>query len=226
MSPLTFFKKIKSRTKSKQQGGFTLLETLVAIFILSLALTGPIYIATLAIRSSVESRDSISAYYLAEEAIEVIRNRRDTRSLYRGGDLDGHDWLKYTLPTTGSVTDGIDCFNGVGATENVCTMTRNSSGGGYTFEACPTGEGSCPALSFNPTSSTGIIYGETGITAETSKFSREFYLQTAPGDTGTGDNPQREVNLVVTVRWQDKGRNKQFSLVERLHNLQYINYGI
>ncbi|MBC7766986.1 type II secretion system protein, partial [Arenimonas sp.] len=67
----------KNIRKLNQNKGFTLLETLVAIFILTLSLTGPVYIASVAFHNTIDSRDNISAQYIAEEVIEVIRNKRD-----------------------------------------------------------------------------------------------------------------------------------------------------
>lgn len=196
--------------------GFTLLETLVAVFILTLALTGPIYIASLAIRGSVESRDNISAYHLAQEAIEVIRNKRDYLSLQ--SDIRPENWLIGNF--RGGITGGVSCMNPAGVPNSVaCYMTRNSTGV-YTFTQC---SGACAPLLFNPNGS--ILYGETGlIGAVESKFTREIYLQTASQDNGSGINPLREVDVVVTIKWMDKGRQKQFKVTERLHNQQYAQY--
>lgn len=204
----------KNTHKKSHQKGFTLLETLVAVFILTLALTGPIYIASLAIRSSVESRDNVSAYYLAEEAIEVIRNRRDTRSLQN--DISDATWLS-------DITGGELCTNANNPPSlTTCFMTHDSPGV-YRFTQCPSGV--CPALAFDPGGS--VIYGgNTG--AANSKFTREIYLQTAAQDGSTDLNglANREVDLFVTVKWKDRGRNKQLKLVERLHNQQYAKYYI
>jgi prepilin-type N-terminal cleavage/methylation domain-containing protein len=197
-----------------QQKGFTLLETLVAVFILTLALTGPIYIASLAIRGSVESRDNISAYHLAEEAIEVIRNRRDNISLQSSGDETS--WIY-------NIVDASGCVNS--ATESsikTCYMTRDTSGI-YTFTAC--GSGGCPPLVFDPEGS--IIYGATGlIGASNSKFTREVYIQVASQDGSTNAEPNREIDVVVTIRWPDRGTVRKFQVIERLHNQQYSKYYI
>ncbi len=200
------------RHKSISQKGFTLLETLIAVFILTLALTGPIYIASLAIRSSVESRDNVSAYYLAEEAIEFIRNTRDTISLQ--DTISDATWL-------GGITGNVDCANSQSDISiTSCVMNRDTSGV-YTFTQCPSD--GCPPLSFNPVGS--VIYGDGTVTTN-SKFTREIYLQTAAQDGEADDSAVREVDLVVTVKWKDRGRDKQLRLVERLHNQQYAKYYI
>lgn len=213
----------KKQKKLAHKKGFTLLETLVAIFLLTLALTGPIYIATLAIRSSVESRDNISAYYLAEEVVEAIRNIRDTRSLSREVSIQGAGWLRDLSPGIGSVTSPADCFNRYGDIVNVCSMSRLGSENLYIFETCI--GGLCAPLTFNPASNDGIIYGGQGAGSINSKFTREFYIESAMQDPAANTAyPVAEANLVVTVRWQDKGRDRQFQLVEHLHNLEYVKY--
>lgn len=185
------------KTFKNSKKGFTLLETLVAVFILSLALTGPIYIATLAIRGSVESRDNISAYFLAEEAVEYIRNIRDTNS------LRGIDWLESMR----------DCHVTVGTEiKNICVLTR--PGSGYQLNQCG---GDCPALSFDP--NTTPVYGGEGkgsASITTSKFVREIYLEDRV--------PNKEVDVHVTVKWVEKGRDRQFKIVQTLFNQDYSKY--
>lgn len=204
-----FFKNIIH--KKQQERGFTLLETLVAVFILTLALTGPIYIASLAIRSSVESRDNVSAYYLAEEALEVIRNKRDQISFTNTGDAN--QWLS-------DIVGGADCLNAATAASiSTCYMTRDETGA-YGFGSC-TG-GVCPPLAFNPTGN--IIYGDSSVTSNTSKFSREIYLQTGSQDPATNNQPVREVKVVVSIKWVDRGRDRVYTLVEHLYNQQYAKY--
>lgn len=73
--------------KAKNCEGFTLLETLVAIFVLTLAGLGPIALASYAIRSSSLSQNRIVAFYLAQEAMEYVRSKRDNNS------IPGANWL-------------------------------------------------------------------------------------------------------------------------------------
>lgn len=61
--------------------GFTLIETLVAIAIMMLAIAGPLTIAHKAVQSALYAKDQITAYYLAQDAIEYIRSVRDSNLL-------------------------------------------------------------------------------------------------------------------------------------------------
>lgn len=72
---------------NRNNSGFTLLETLVAIFVLTFAGLGPITLASFAIRSSSLSQNRIVAFYLAQEAMEYIRSKRDNNS------ISGANWL-------------------------------------------------------------------------------------------------------------------------------------
>ncbi len=67
-----------SGTKRKTKTGFTLIETIIAIFILLVGIVGS-YNATQDISfSSNQTRQRLIAAYLAQEATEIVKNQRDT----------------------------------------------------------------------------------------------------------------------------------------------------
>ncbi len=68
--------------------GFTLVETLVAISILLLVIIGPMTIAQKGIQSSYYSSDQVTAVFLAQEAMEAIREVRDNEALDSNVGLD------------------------------------------------------------------------------------------------------------------------------------------
>jgi prepilin-type N-terminal cleavage/methylation domain-containing protein len=70
----------------KKNKGFTMVETLVAIFILLLSITGPLGIAQSGLRAAFLARDQTIAFYLAQDAIEYIKNIRDTNFIQTSGD--------------------------------------------------------------------------------------------------------------------------------------------
>ncbi|MCK5285765.1 MAG: hypothetical protein KAJ58_00880 [Candidatus Pacebacteria bacterium] len=73
----------KKNDKNKFQGGFTLIETFVAITVLLIAVTGPLVLVTKALSISKMSKGQTTAIYLAQEAVEYIRNVRDENILNR-----------------------------------------------------------------------------------------------------------------------------------------------
>ena len=83
-------------TSPRAKRAFTLIETLVAITILTLAIVGPLYAANRAIVGARTSRDHLTATYLAQEAIEYVRLMRDDDFLARhqagGSDVSATAW--------------------------------------------------------------------------------------------------------------------------------------
>lgn len=86
-----FFKKIKAIRSSEplQSRGFTLMETLVAVLVLSLAITGPLTMAERGLRAALTAKDQTVAFYLAQDAIEFVRYARDTNCLVAGASATG-----------------------------------------------------------------------------------------------------------------------------------------
>lgn len=62
-------------------GGFTLLETLVAIAILLIAVVGPMSAIGGSLSQIGTARDQMIAFNLAQEGIEVVRQKRDSNML-------------------------------------------------------------------------------------------------------------------------------------------------
>ena len=71
----------EKKTMRVSNAGFTLVETFVAISILLLALVGPLTIASKGLISSTIAKDQTTAFYLAQDAVEYIRNTRDRNNL-------------------------------------------------------------------------------------------------------------------------------------------------
>lgn len=61
--------------------GFTLIETMIAVTILTLAMAGPLFTASRAIVAAETARDQLAASYLAQEGIEYARMMRDNQYL-------------------------------------------------------------------------------------------------------------------------------------------------
>jgi type II secretory pathway pseudopilin PulG len=68
---------IKYFKKIKLDRGFTLLEALVAVSILMVAVVAPITISQKGLSSAVYTKNYMLASYLAQDAMEYIKNQRD-----------------------------------------------------------------------------------------------------------------------------------------------------
>jgi len=74
---------------TNMERGYTLLETLVAIVILTLAIVAPMSIASKVLLSASIAREQVTAFYLAQEAIESVRLIRDQNGLSGTNWYDG-----------------------------------------------------------------------------------------------------------------------------------------
>jgi len=80
--------------------GFSIIEVLAAFFILTAGILVVFSATRLPLRHAGEARYKITAFYLAQEGVELVRNIRDN-NFY----TDGADWLE-NIPT---ITEG-ECF--------------------------------------------------------------------------------------------------------------------
>lgn len=71
--------------------GFTLIETIVAVALLSTAMAGPLTMAIKSISAASVSQDQLTAFYLAQEAVEFVKRVRDDNVL---SGNSGEDWLE------------------------------------------------------------------------------------------------------------------------------------
>ena len=90
--------------------GFTLVETLVAVSVLVVAVAAPMTLAAKSLLTAFYAKDQITASYLAQEAIELVRNQRDQNFIrILQGDSTAA-WLDGITTTGSSFT--IDARNG------------------------------------------------------------------------------------------------------------------
>jgi prepilin-type N-terminal cleavage/methylation domain-containing protein len=82
---------------SMTRKGFTLVETMIAIAIITLAISGPLQGASRALVLAEISRDQLTASYLAQEAIEYARAMRDDAYLhaYSGANASTVAWADF-----------------------------------------------------------------------------------------------------------------------------------
>ncbi len=218
-----------SSRKNKQKA-FTLIETLIAISILTIALTGPLAIIASSLRSSYFARDQITAYYLAQEAIEYIRNKRDQNGL-QGSAVAAEDWL-HGVATDSDLDPAdpnsslVNIYQPTGESDQIkANLTRTPTG--YKLNRCIT---TCPPLRYNSSSAAdgtlSAIYGDDGGDAD-SIFTREVifsepppYVDPANPDPNNAPPAQRELIVTVRVKWSSPSGNSSISIREQLTNWQ------
>ena len=174
--------------------GFTLLEVLIAIAILSFAVATTFTATQSGLSSAIESKNQVIGYYLAQEAVEFIRNKRDENSFLQ------QPWL------TGIADNSINdpCYFGKTCLVDVAQGT---------ITACPTPT-TCPYLK-QDSNSQAVSYGMYGYSSGsswvTSSFKREIKL------TSINSN---EVAILVSITWTKGSFSRTFSVSESLFNWQ------
>ncbi len=177
---------MKKNSLKKYSAGFTLVETLVAISILSLVTTATLTAVQSALTNTNTTKDKITAFYLAQEGMEFIKNIRDenTLNILNGA---GTSWL---AGLSGAVGD--PCYFG-----KVCRIDSPAK----TITYCGMSLNSCPNLNQDTVSK---LYGYNGGWGP-SAFKREIQFQQISPD---------EVTVLMTISWSSRGTTDSFQVTE------------
>lgn len=183
--------------KKRHSTGFTLIETMVAITILTMAVVAPMSLASQSLSSAYYARDQVTAFHLAQEGIEAVRAARDSKILNNAQSATPLDLLA-GIPT--GVPFAVD--------------TRDNR-----MTQCTTG--TCPYMR---TDGTFYAYGPVGTTNiyqttlwNPTRFRRtitaEYIAHTIPSAT-----PRDEIKITVKVEWRT-GRfgNRSVTITENLY---------
>jgi prepilin-type N-terminal cleavage/methylation domain-containing protein len=180
---------------NKRQAGFTLLETLVAVFILTIALNSLFSLVANSLFSSQYAKNEITATYLAQEAVDYIRNNRDTEAFQH---LGGGTWTSF-LGNYGY--DQASCFSSDG-----CYLDASNPDPTASVQAC-TSSG-CPVFLYDadPVANNRMSYFtyNTEINAVPTIFKRTIKLSLNPSVPSlVSTDPDNELDIVVTVEWKN-----------------------
>lgn len=182
-----------------KQKGFTLVETLVAIFILTLTIGAMLTLAASSFFSVRYAKSDIVANNLIQESLEYIRNSRDS-AFQQGGDWNS--WL---------------------ASMSVCLDTNGCIVDPYSIDSqvtdCPT---TCPYLTYFETATTGF-YGyadnrtyPAGFISNSNPYETTYrrtivmqprsqdtdeYIVTAKIEWKNGNNPKSAQQSMLLSNW-------------------------
>ncbi|MDE2031133.1 MAG: type II secretion system protein [Patescibacteria group bacterium] len=188
---------MKSKNLQKNTG-FTLIETMVAIFILTLAMNALMGLISSSLFSARYARNEIVANYLVQEAVDYIRNDRDTTALQHYG---GGTWNSF-LSKYGSSTSGTECFNST----NGCEIEPANS----TIQACPSS--GCGLLNYDGNATNNDFY--TYLTPSgfsTTTFSRQVKMS-------INSKNADELDITITVKWKNGNISRTKTLSVSLLN--------
>lgn len=188
---------------NKNNMGFTLVETLVAVSILSLSIAATFTAVQNGLQNSTIAKDQTTAFYLAQEAMEYIKNKRDENALH---SLNENPVTTSWLTGLSSVTTDPCWFGGGGVAQKTCEIDSPAK----TIAQCPGGFGSCDVL--NQQDSTNLFSYLTGADWKPTIFKREIQLSQISVD--------REVEVTIRMSWTSRWGPKSFQVTETLFNRQ------
>ncbi len=184
--------------------GFTLIETMVAVFILTVAMVSLLGLISTSLFNARYSNNEIVANYLVQEAIDYIRNDRDTTAFQQASNPGG-GWTNFKnkynncLSANGCQID--TTLNDV----SVCNSTPSS---GSSIR--------CKTFYYNEQPAVGGFYTYTNVgnSLPISNFKRQITMST---DSSNGND---ELDIKVTVEWKNgtliKSRSSRVSLLNWL----------
>jgi len=179
-----------------KNSGFTLIETLVAIAILMIAITGPLTIANQALTAALGARNVMIATYLAQDGMESLKNIKDNKV--------AAGLVSNTPATIDSVfhTTVPNCVSPSKCTIPYIPLYMSSPANGDGVVSCSDGTINC--ILYKGDASPRYINGSPGVDPAT-PFSRYYNIQV------TGTN---EAIVTVIVDWNDGSIPNEIKLQE------------
>ena len=206
--------------------GFTLIETLVAIAVLTLAVAGPLFTAERTIVAAQTAADQLTASYLAQEGVEYVRAMRDSAYLaaYQS-DASTATLVSWDSFLT-NATVGADAV-ALCKSPSVCSLDplAHTMGEGSGYALAPCAGGVCQPLYL-----TNCVQGTSGLSCT----APNEYTQASSGMVSvfarsvqvvpvTGANAQYDANgnpldaeVLSTVSWSFHGTPYKVQLADHL----------
>jgi prepilin-type N-terminal cleavage/methylation domain-containing protein len=186
---------------STSRRGFTLIETLVAVTILTIGVIGPLSLAARGISDGLFAQNQLTANLLAQEALETITNLRNS-NIDNLLNIPGNDSFYLIWDDTQASGDEIK-------TVGVDPVS------GKIFYNCNDGPASSPAgcyLKSDPNDPDRRFYLRDTSPTPSGQFFRQITLYRP---NTTDDN--NEMKVEVTIKWNNKAAAKSFTISENLY---------
>ena len=200
---------LKKRTATRSGEGFTLVESLVAIAIVALAISGPLWAAGNSLRVAQVAQDQLTASSLSQEAVEYVRAVRDDDYLnaYKNDKTTGN-------ASTDAWTAFLSDVSGCGKASGGCEMNLGDwdhpypSATGQPLLPCSTGGASCNSPLKLKTSGPQNVYNR--VQGAATAFTRLITVDSV----GTTYAPVEQV--ISTVTWSAHGTTYHVSTTDDL----------
>ena len=183
----------------KNNKGFTLIETMFAVLILTSAIASMMSVVANSLFTARYARDETTVNYLLQEVADFVRNDRDT-TVFLDGSTGGTStiWNNFYLKYSNCTNESTGCYFDVfgDTTPKICSF------------------GGCPYMYYNKNADTTPFYESSNIGnpdwVQTS-FRRKIVFKLNPL------NPN-EIDVIVTIDWKNGGldvsRSLEFSFMK------------
>ena len=170
-----------NRKKKHLVSGFTFIESLVAISFVMVGVAVAVTMIRVDLLVSSVTKNAVVARFLAQEAVEYVRNVRDSHIV----DFDKtSDPTIEWLGTLESCSGGTSCY--IDTTDPLSVVVISCGAGG------------CPVLNYNET--LGCYGYDSGVLWKETPFVREIEI-TDPN----GGSLDSEAVVTVRVKWNERG---------------------
>ena len=216
----------KNFTKNVFGAGFTLIEALVAVAILTIAISGAFFSADRAFNAAEIARDQLIASQLAQEGIEYVRMMRDDEYLAArqngSSDPSSDGWNNFLAGDTSDPASISRCRD-----SNACSldpMLPMGSGSGLSLKLCSIAA-SCSKL-FRTTDGKYVtqdyITSNSITGAMATSFSRTIHIERDSVSTpqNEGGIPYHDQRVVSTVSWSFHGVPYSVTITDHLTRWQ------
>lgn len=195
---------------------FTLVETLIAIAVLTVAIAIPYESAERALIASYTARDQLTAASLAQEGLEFVRSVRDSNYISNYNNINGIpvSWIAELDGTNGG-TGSINSTTGQHADciQHSCAVDPYY----YTIQQCSNANCSDMPLNIYDVASSNLhIYTQAG-RGVPSRFSRAISIKEIDQTLPSGVI-QKEAIATVTVYWKTNKTPYQVKVTEYMDN--------
>jgi type II secretory pathway pseudopilin PulG len=219
---------IFKKQNKKNIKGFTLVETLVSIMIITTVILGPLTVAMGASAYAKQTKDTMTALYLAQESLELLHHQQDSifvRCLSNSssncpvqiGETPSEAAWRIFNTRLGTNAQGVSCFSvdtPGGCAYDFIDMTSNEdlNPPKYSFS-----DNQCPTLSISPQGYyvCSLAHGSGFLST---LFSRTVSITSIPTINGTDANYNNDLRATVTVSFKrTNGYTKQIKIVDFFH---------
>lgn len=184
----------------KRNSGFTIIEAIAAIFILTISVLAMLNLTASSSSSARYANNELTANYLLQEGIDSIRSSRDTIAFLRKNTGGGWTAFKNRYGAAG----GSKCFSSGGC----ILMIEDFDASDTTGDDVVTCVSSCEPLQYDNTAESSLFYKYSGGVA--SSFVRKVNMV----DYGDG------IKITVTMNWLNGTTPRSQSLTTYLYNWQ------